>query len=223
MSSISTRIHPQGHLSAVQDLCDAHDILFICDEVQTGYGRTGTDLAYQAEPGVQPDLVTLGKAVTGGMYPMSVIMGKAHVMDVVAKYEVAGTFAASPVACAAALAALDALEEEKIAESAQMLGEDLTRTIDELAPPYVTDHRGRGRGLFQTLVLDESKPGVTARRVAALAALRSVLVGNGANRLRFSPPLTIPKEDLIKAVKVVVQAIKDVETLGDFPSSDFLN
>ncbi|KAB2573775.1 Ornithine aminotransferase [Lasiodiplodia theobromae] len=218
-----TRIPPSGYLHAVQSLCHAHNILFICDEVQTGFGRTGTDLAYQSEPGVQPDLVTLGKAVTGGMYPLSVVMGKAHAMDVLDKYEVAGTFAAAPPACAAALAVLDVLEEEGIAERAQRLGEVLTKTIDGLAPPYVVEHRGRGRGLFQTLVLDESVPGVTARRVAALAALRGVLVGNGADRLRFSPPLTIPEEDLVRAVGVVVQAIRDVEGLGEFPGSELLN
>ncbi|KAL1619153.1 hypothetical protein SLS56_010241 [Neofusicoccum ribis] len=218
-----TRIPPPGYLAAVQSLCHAHNILFIVDEVQTGFGRTGTDLAYQHEPGVQPDLVTLGKAVTGGLYPLSAVLGKAHAMDVLAAHEVAGTFAASPVACAAALAVLDVLEDERIAERAQRLGDLLTRTIDRLAPPHVVEHRGRGRGLFQTLVLDETVPGVSARRVAALAALRGVLVGNGADRLRFSPPLTIPEEDLVRAVEVVVQAIRDVGALGEFPGSGFLN
>ncbi|KAF7548940.1 hypothetical protein G7Z17_g6726 [Cylindrodendrum hubeiense] len=217
-----TRIPHKGYLRAVQDLCHKHNVLFVCDEVQTGFGRTGFDLAFQAED-VKPDLVALGKAVTGGMYPMSVLMGKAHVMDVISKYEIAGTYSASPVACAAALASLDILEEEKISDRSQRLGELLTKTIDELAPPYVLDHRGRGRGLFQTLVLDESKPGVTARRVGALAALRGVLIGIGANRLRFSPPLTIPEDDLVKAITIIVQCIKDVEKLGDFPGSDYLN
>lgn len=88
------------------------------------------------------------------MYPVPVLMGKAHVMDVIFKYEIAGTYSAFPVAFAAALATLDVLEEEDISERSQRLGELLTKTIDELAPPYVLDHRGRGRGLFQTLVLD---------------------------------------------------------------------
>ncbi|KAL1617033.1 hypothetical protein SLS54_008028 [Diplodia seriata] len=219
-----TRIPPPGYLHAVQELCHAHTILFIVDEVQTGYGRTGTDLAYQHEPLVQPDLVTLGKAVTGGMYPMSVLMGKAHVMDVLTKYEIASTFGGSPVACAAALATLDVLEEEGIAGRAQALGEVLAGVLEEArASGWVVEHRGRGRGLFQTLVLDESRPGVSARRVAALAALRGVLVGCGGDRLRFSPPLTIPEEDLVRAARVVVQAIADVEGLGEFPGSEYLN
>lgn len=152
---------------------------------------------------------------------MSVVIGKKHVMDVIGKFEVAGTFVASPIACAAALAALDVLEDENMAERSRHLGEVLESAITKLNPPHVLEHRGIGA--FQTLVLDESTPGVTARRVAALSALRGVLVGNGADRLRFSPPLTISDEDLVKATGVVVQAIRDVETLGEFPGSEFIN
>ena len=127
------------------------------------------------------------------------------------------TFAASPIPCAAALAALDVLEHEKFSARAQWLGEVFTKTIDELGPPNILEHRGRGRGLFQCIVLDESTPGVTGRRVAALSALRGVLIGNTANRLRFSPRLTVSEEDLVKAVKIIDQAIRDVSTLGDIP------
>ncbi|KAF9890825.1 hypothetical protein FE257_005396 [Aspergillus nanangensis] len=218
-----TRIPPPHYLKSVQDLCREHNVLFICDEVQTGYGRTGTDLAFQAEPGVKPDLLTLGKAVTGGYYPMSVIMGRKEVMDVLEKYEVAGTFSGGPVPCAAALATLDVLEEGNFPQRAQRLGEVLAETIDRLAPPHILEHRGWGRGLFQTLVLDETVAGVTGRRVAALSAHRGVLVGNSANKLRFSPPLTISEADLVKGITIVVQALRDVSQLGDFPGSDFLN
>ncbi|KAJ3525659.1 hypothetical protein NM208_g11541 [Fusarium decemcellulare] len=216
-----TRFPPKGYLKAVHDLCKQHNILFICDEIQSGYGRTGRDLAFQHEEGVHPDLVTLGKAVTGGFYPMSVIMGNKDVMDVLNKNEVLSTFGASPVACAAALASLDVLEEEKISERSSRLGEVLKKTIQDLNPPHVKELRGGA--LFQSLVLDESVPGVTARRVASLAALRGVLVGIGAGRLRFSPPITITEEALVEAAKIIVQALKDVTTLGDFPGSEFMN
>ncbi|KAK7224181.1 hypothetical protein V2G26_012184 [Clonostachys chloroleuca] len=212
---------PKGYLKAVHDLCKKHNILMVCDEVQSGYGRTGKDLSYQHEEGVQPDIVALGKAVTGGFYPMSVIMGKKEVMDVVGRGEVLSTYGASPPACAAALAALDVLEEEKISERAERLSVLLTKTIKALNPPHVLEHRGGG--MYHTLVIDESKPGVTARRTAALATLRGVLVGNGFNRLRFSPPITISEEDLVKAIGIIVQALKDVETIGDFPGSEFIN
>lgn len=154
---------------------------------------------------------------------MSIIMGKSHVMDVLHKYEVANTFAASPIACAAALAAMDVLEEEKISERSKRLGDMLTKAIDDAKLPYILDHRGRGKGLFQTLVVDESVPGVTARRIAALCALRGMLCGFGANRLRFSPPLVITETDLLKAVNILASAFKEVASLGEFPGSEFLN
>ena len=154
---------------------------------------------------------------------MSVILGQKDVMDLLTKYEVSGTFAGGPVPCAAALATLEVLEEGNFAARAQQLGELLTRTIDELGPPHIIEHRGRGRGLFQTLIVDEAVPGITARRVAALAAHRGALIGNGANRLRFSPPLTITEGYLIKAVTIVVQALQDVDKLGDFPGGEVLN
>lgn len=152
---------------------------------------------------------------------MSAIMGKSKVMDLIQKSEILSTFAASPIACAAALASIDVLEEEKLAERSERLGEVLRKTIKALNPPYVKELRGPA--LFQSLVLDLSIPGLTPRRVSALAMHRGVLVGIGADRLRFSPPLTISEEDLVKAVTVVAQAIEDVTKLGHFPGSEFLN
>jgi ornithine--oxo-acid transaminase len=150
-------------------------------------------------------------------------MGQANVMNILGPHEVASTFAAPPVACAAALAALSVLETENISARAQSLGELLTKTLDELASPHVLEHRGRERGLFQCLVIDESTPGVTGRRVAALCARRGVLVGNSANRLRFSPPLTISGDDLLRAARVIDQALRDVATLGEIPGGEYMN
>lgn len=144
-------------------------------------------------------------------------------MDVLDKAEVANTYAASPPACAAALAALDVLEDEKISERAQKLGRAMTQAIDNARLPYMLEHRGRTRGLFQTLVVDESVDGVSARRIASLCALRRVLCGSSENRLRFSPPLTISEVDLIKAVEVLSGAFRDVAGLGEFPGSEYIN
>lgn len=154
---------------------------------------------------------------------MSIIMGKAHVMDVLEKLEIGSTFAASSVACAAALAAMDVMEEEKISERSKKLGDLLTQAIDDAKLPYLLEHRGRNHGLFQTLVVDESAPGVTARRIASLSALRGMLCGCSANRLRFSPPLVISEAELLKGVNILASAFRDVTTLGDFPGSTFIN
>ncbi|PLB35686.1 L-ornithine aminotransferase [Aspergillus candidus] len=215
-----TKTPPKGYLTAVQDLCRKHNVLFLCDEVQTGFGRTGFDLAYQRESGVKPDMVALGKALTGGATPMSLVMGKAHVMDIIEQGDIVSTFAASPVGCAAALAVLDVLEAEDISARSQQLGLVLADAIDRAQLPYILEHRGRDAGLFQTLVVDE-KPelGITARRIAALCALRGVLCGNAANRLRLSPPLVIAEDALCRSVEVIAKAFRDVGTLGLFPGS----
>ncbi|EXJ80439.1 hypothetical protein A1O1_08584 [Capronia coronata CBS 617.96] len=219
-----TRIPPDGYLRRVQDICQKHNVLVICDEIQTGFGRTGRDLAYQHELGVKPDLVLLGKGLTGGVTPLSLVMGKKHVMDILAPGEVANTYAASPPACAAALAVLDILEEDQISARAQRLGRIMSNAIQEAQLPHLLEHRGKGRGLFQTLVIDESADGlVTARRIAALCAVRGVLVGNGSNRVRLSPPLTISETALLKAVNVIASAFRDVGALGDFAGSEYLN
>ena len=149
---------------------------------------------------------------------MSLIMGKAHVMDVIENYEVVSTFAASPVGCAAALAALDILEDEDIAARSKRLGHFLTETIDNAQLAHIVEHRGRDRGLFQTLVMEEKpEKGITARRVAVLCALRGMLCGNAANRLRLSPPLVISEEALSQAVEILSGALRDVGKLGALP------
>lgn len=152
---------------------------------------------------------------------MSVIMGKKHVMDLLNKNEVLSTYGASPIALSAALATLDVLEDEKISERSERLGNLLEKTIKELNPPHVKELRGIA--LFQSLVLDQTIPGVTPRRVQALAAHHGVLVGIGADRLRFSPPLTITEGDLVKALHVIAQCLEEVTRLGDFAGSEFLN
>lgn len=155
-----------------------------------------------------------------GITPMSLVMGKAHVMEVIGHYDVASSFAASPVACAAALASLDVLEEEDLSARSKRLGHVLAKAIDGAQFPHVAEHRGRARGLFQTLVVDEKpEQGITARRIAALCALRGVLVGNAANRLRLSPPLIISEEALISSVDILASAFRDVAKLGSFPGS----
>ncbi|RBR06040.1 hypothetical protein FVER53590_06515 [Fusarium verticillioides] len=216
-----TIVPPKGYLKGAQGLCRKHNVLLIYDEIQAGYGRTGKDLSFHHEPELEPDMVTMAKGITGGYYPMSVIMGKKHVMDLLSKNEVLSTFGASPIALSAALATLDVLEDEKISERSERLGRVLEKTIKELNPPHVKELRGIA--LFQSLVLDQSEPGVTPRRVQALAAHHGVLVGIGADRLRFSPPLTITEEDLVKALHVIAQCLEEVTALGDFAGSEFLS
>ena len=145
-------------------------------------------------------------------------MGKSHVMDAIEHGDVVSTFAAFPVGCAAALAALDVLEIEQLSTQAKRLGFVLTEAIDKAQLPYILEHRGRDTGLFPTLVVDE-KPelGITARRIAALCALRGMLCGNAANRLRLSPPLVISEEALTHSVEIMAGAFRDVHKMRSIP------
>jgi len=193
--------------------------LFIADEVQTGFGRAGGLLCH-FQDGVRADLVVLGKALTGGMYPMSGVLGPREVMDLVSPYEIGATMANNPPGCAAALAALDVLIEEQLPERAIRLGKLLKQTLNSYAPlPHVTDMQGSG--LFWSIGLQQKPPFVTGRRIAALLAQRGVLsnaVGSGM-RLRICPPLTISEEDLVEGLHRIVGALKDVHgiELGSIP------
>jgi ornithine--oxo-acid transaminase len=114
------------------------------------------------------------------------------------------------------------LEDEDLPARSQRLGDLLYDTFSKLNPPHVLAYRGKGRGLFQCIVIDESKPGVTGRRVAALCARRGLLVGCTDNRIRFSPPLVISEEDLIRGARIVDSVLREVHLHRDFPGSDYL-
>ncbi|CAH0047316.1 unnamed protein product, partial [Clonostachys solani] len=213
---------PDGYLRGVADLCKKHNILFICDEIQSGFGRTGYDLAHYHEPGVTPDLVILAKALTGGHYPMSIILGNHEVTDLVHCFEIGATQAAAPPGCAAALVALDILEEENLALRSRELGNLLYSELERLNPPHIKTLNGKNRGLFIAAIVDETHPGVTARKIGALCARRGLLVGAAAGKVRFSPPLTISKTDILKGAKIIDQAFRDVANVGDFVGSEVL-
>ena len=120
------------------------------------------------------------------------------------------------------MAALEVLEEEDLPARSQHLGKVLWDTLSDLNPPHILEYRGKGRGLFQCIVIDEGSPGVTGRRVAALCALRGLLVGCTENRIRFSPPLVISEEDIVRGAHIVDGVLREVHTLGAFPGSDYL-
>jgi ornithine--oxo-acid transaminase len=143
-------------------------------------------------------------------------------MDVLSPWQVASTFAATHPACAAALTVLDIMEEDDLPGRSRDLGIVLYNAIRRHNPPHILEHRGKGFGLFQCLVIDESTPGVTARRVAALCAHRGLMVGQSRNRLRLTPSLTIPEADLLKGVEILVGALRDVAGLDMIPGSDFI-
>ncbi|MEQ2194869.1 hypothetical protein XENOCAPTIV_004162 [Xenoophorus captivus] len=144
----------QGYLTKVRELCTKYNVLWIADEVQTGLARTGRRLAVDHE-GVRPDLVILGKALSGGVYPVSAVLSDNEVMLTIKPGEHGSTYGGNPVACRVAIAALEVMEEEKLAENAQRMGELLRAELRKLPKDVVTTVRGKG--LLNAIVIKETK------------------------------------------------------------------
>jgi 4-aminobutyrate aminotransferase/(S)-3-amino-2-methylpropionate transaminase len=201
-----------GYLEALVEFCRANGILFIADEIQTGFGRTGRWFACEHE-GIVPDLITTAKGIAGGM-PLAGLTGRAEVMDAVHVGGLGGTYGGNPVACAAAVATIELIEREDLVGRAERLGAELRARLDALAldDPGIGDVRGRG--LMQAIEL--VRPGTTEpdpdRVKAVLAATHAAGVvtlsaGTYGNVVRFLPPLVIGDALLHEGIDVVAEAL----------------
>ncbi|OAP57616.1 ornithine-oxo-acid transaminase [Fonsecaea erecta] len=203
-------VPPDDYLPGVARLCRQYNVLLIADEIQTGLGRCGYPL-FHMKYGIRPDLVILGKALSGGVYPVSGVLGDNHIMKLLDPYEVGSTMAANPPGCAASLAAIDVLFDEGLSSRALMLGDLLISTLKSSDPPHVKEYMGAG--LLWAIVIKEKPPRVTSRRVIALLAQRGVLANAiKGGRIRICPPLTISTELLLQGVEIIVQTLRDVES-----------
>ena len=198
---------------ALRALCDKHGILLIADEVQTGAGRTGTWLACE-QWGVAPDLVTMAKSMAGG-YPISAVIGRAEVMDKPLPGGLGGTYAGSPIGCAAALAVLDVFEEEKLLDRSKAVGEILTAGLKALAAKHKSIQDVRGLGSMIAIELfkngDHSQPDADlTKRVCAEALKRGLVLlscGTYGNVIRLLVPLTAPDAQLAEGLDLLGQAL----------------
>lgn len=143
-----------NYLSDIRALCDKHNILMICDEIQTGIARTGRLLCYEWA-GIKPDMVLLGKAISGGMYPVSAVLGRKDVMLTIEPGTHGSTYGGNPLGCAVAMRALEVVQEENLTERAEELGQKFRQGLKDLNSPMLTIIRGKG--LFNAIVIDESK------------------------------------------------------------------
>ncbi len=194
---------PKGYLAEAAAICRERNVLFIADEIQTGLGRTGALLACHHER-VVPDAVLLGKALGGGILPVSLFLAKREIMEVFTPGTHGSTFGGNPLAAAVALKALEVLEEEQLAENSAKLGEYFLRQLQGLRHPLIAEVRGRG--LFIGLEIEKSVP---ARRVALQLLERGILCKETrATTLRLAPPLIIRKEHIDEAVVAIEQVLK---------------
>ncbi|KAG6811506.1 ornithine aminotransferase [Tricholoma furcatifolium] len=209
-----------GYLTRVQALCKKHNVLLICDEIQTGLCRTGKMLASQYD-NIRPDMILLGKALSGGVYPVSAVLADKDVMLCIQPGEHGSTYGGNPLGCAVAITALQVLEDEKLAERAMWLGEVFRREVENLNSPLV--QTVRGRGLLNAVVIDEAKStkGRTAWQFCLLLKSRGVLAKpTHVNIVRFAPPLVISEEELKKAVKIIGECLEDLDKLDVIPGDE---
>ena len=204
-------VPPKGFLPALAKYSKDNGIVFIADEVQTGFARTGHMFAVEEE-GVVPDMVVTAKGIAGGL-PLAAVTGRAEVMDSVHASGLGGTYGGNPIACAAALGAMETMEEENLVARAKHIGEILGTSLRELAKKYPVIGEVRGRGAMQAIELVE--PGTKNPNTAAMGAVvkycqsQGVLIltaGTYSNVVRFLPPLVITDELLKDALSVLDDA-----------------
>ncbi|KUI64795.1 Ornithine aminotransferase [Cytospora mali] len=197
------------YLSKVSALCKKHNVLFICDEIQTGIGRTGKMLCHQWA-GIKPDLVTLGKAISGGMYPVSCVLADKEVMLVVEPGTHGSTYGGNPLGCAVSLRALELIEEEDMIAKAEKLGNIFREGVASFNSPIVA--KVRGKGLLNAVVIDEAAAnGRSAWDLCIQLKQKGLLAKpTHGNIIRFAPPLVITEAELRKALSIIGEALKEL-------------
>jgi len=194
--------------------------LLICDEIQTGLCRTGKMMCFEHD-NIRPDVVLLGKALSGGVYPVSAVLADRDIMLCIKPGEHGSTYGGNPLGCAVAMTALRVLVDEKLAERARVLGEKFRSAVRAFNSPLV--QTVRGRGLLNAVVINEheSSRGRTAWQLCLLLKSRGVLAKpTHVNVIRFAPPLVISEEDLMKAVRIIQECLIDLDRLDEIPGED---
>ena len=200
-----------GYLKKCYDLCRKNNVLFIADEVQTGIARTGKLLACDYE-GVHPDILILGKALSGGTYPVSAVLSDQQIMDVIQPGQHGSTFGGNPIAAAVAVAALEVVRDENLAEKAFELGVYFRHEMDQLCSASKIASFVRGKGLLNALIINNEQQNDLAWEICLKLADNGLLAKpTHTNIIRFAPPLVITKEQLAECVEIIKSTIKAFE------------
>lgn len=193
----------EGYVKKASELCKSKNVLFVADEVQTGLARTGKMLACDHE-GVKPDILILGKALSGGVMPVSAILADDEVMLSIKPGEHGSTFGGNPLACKVAMASLEVLREEKLAENADELGKYFRSEMNKMVDEFEMLKLVRGKGLLNAIVINPTKDGKTAWDVCVELKNNGLLAKpTHGNIIRFAPPLVIDKEQLDFAIETI--------------------
>ena len=197
----------EGYLKGVRDLCTKYNVLFIADEIQTGLARTGKMLACDHE-NVRPDILILGKALSGGTLPISAILSDDIVMLQIKPGEHGSTYGGNPLACAVAMKALEVLKSEKMAENAEAMGALLRSELEKLHSPFIK--LVRGKGLLNAIVINHPDPEVSWELCLHLKDLGLLAKPTHGDKIRFAPPLMINEAQIKEAVGIIAEALKKI-------------
>ena len=201
-----------GYLSSAKELCDKYNVLFIADEVQTGIARTGKLLACHHEK-VQPDILILGKALSGGMYPVSAVLANNNVMDVIHPGQHGSTFGGNPLACAVAIAALEVVIEENLAERAEHLGTMFRQEMQKIIEQTDLIHGVRGKGLLNAILINDSQDSPTAWNLCLQLKEKGLLAKpTHGNIIRLAPPLVMNEEQMLECLTILKETILEFKS-----------
>ncbi|MBF2709037.1 ornithine--oxo-acid transaminase [Flavobacterium soyangense] len=198
-----------GYLAKAKALCEQHNALFIADEVQTGIARTGKLLAVHHE-NVQPDILILGKALSGGVYPVSAVLANNEIMNVIKPGQHGSTFGGNPIAAAVAIAALEVIKDEKLAENAERLGSILRKGLNEIAQRNSLITLVRGKGLLNAIVIDCDENSDLAWDICIKFSEYGLLAKpTHGNKIRLAPPLVITESQIQECLAIIERALND--------------
>lgn len=199
----------EGYLGECAALCKAAGVLFVADEVQTGIARTGQLLAVDHE-NVKPDILILGKAISGGVYPVSAVFADDHIMEVIRPGEHGSTFGGNPVAAKVAMAALEVVKDENLAENAKRLGELFRAEMNKFIETNDLVQLVRGKGLLNAIVINDTEDSSTAWDICIKLRDNGLLAKpTHGNIIRFAPPLVMTEDQLLDCVSIITKTISE--------------
>lgn len=199
----------EGYLAKAKALCEKHNVLFIADEVQTGIARTGKLLAVHHE-NVQPDILILGKAISGGVYPVSAVLCNNEIMNVIKPGQHGSTFGGNPVAAAVAIAALEVVKEEKLAENAEHLGIILREGLNKIAEKNDLITLVRGKGLLNAIVINSNEESDLAWEICLKFRDNGLLAKpTHGNKIRFAPPLVMTEDQIHECLGIIEKSLNE--------------
>ena len=214
----------ENFISKARSLCSEYNVLLIADEIQTGIGRTGSLLAVcgncscagdcerQENSYTRPDILILGKAISGGTYPVSAVLCDSSIMDVIQPGQHGSTFGGNPMACSIAMEALEVIRDEKLTQNARHLGELFRTAMQEYIETSTIVLKVRGKGLLNAIVINDTETSNTAWNICIQLKENGLLAKpTHGNIIRFAPPLVISEDQLYECVEIITKTLKAFE------------